>query len=230
MAALPTLCTSLPLRVSVVNPIVTISGVAAPDSTLSRKAASLVKRVHADAMLHHVHSTWWFADLLGRKRGLTYDRETVYLASLLHDLGLTEDFMADQRFEVDGADAASRFLLSHGDSEARARIVWDAVALHSTAGIADRREPEVALVYLGAHADVMGLHLDEIAPSLVDDVLQQYPRVGFKAAFQAALAEVVRKKPHTAIGTGLADIGRRHVHDCQIPDVCDLLDHAPFDS
>ena len=212
------------------NAIITIGGVVAPDSTLTRKAASLVERVHPKAMLNHLHRTWWFAELLGRKRGLSYDREAVYLASLLHDLGLTEEFMADQRFEVDGADAASKFLIANGYPESRAQLVWDGIALHSSAGIADRREPEVALVYLGAHVDVMGLHIDEIAPSLVDDVLQLYPRVGFKVAFQDALAEVVRKKPHTAIGTGLADIGRRHVHDCNIPDVCDLLDHAPFDS
>ncbi|QET01620.1 HD domain-containing protein [Cupriavidus pauculus] len=212
------------------NTIATIGGVIAPDSGLSRKAAALAERVHSRVMLNHVHRTWWFAELLGRKRGLSYDREAVYLASLLHDLGLTEDFMADQRFEVDGADAASRFLRANGYADARAQLVWDAIALHSSAGIADRREPEVALVNLGAHIDVMGLNLDELAPSLVDDVLQLYPRLGFKAAFQEALAEVVRKKPHTAIGTGLADIGRRHVHDCAIPDVCDLLDHAPFES
>ncbi|MEM5454000.1 hypothetical protein VSR69_03975 [Paraburkholderia phytofirmans] len=89
---------------------------------------------------------------------------------------------------------------------------------------------EVALVHMGAHVDVFGLWFDEIAPSFIDDVLQLYPRDGFKVAFQTALAEVVRKKPHTATGTGLVDIGYRHVHGFESPDVCDLIDHAPFES
>lgn len=209
---------------------VTLGGFTAPDSAMAGNAAALVQQVHSQAMLHHVHRTWWFAEFLGRKRGLKYDREVVYVSSLLHDLGLTREFMADQRFEVDGADAASRLVLANGYSEEKAQLVWDAIALHSSAGIAERKAPEIALVFMGAHLDVMGLFFNDVSPSLIDDTLALYPRVGFKAAFQAALAEVARKKPQTAVGTGLADIGRRHVHGFSIPDVCDLLDNAPFDS
>ena len=161
---------------------------------------------------------------------MNYDSELVYVASLLHDLGLSEEYAADKRFEVDGADAASRFLGAHGYPKAKAAIVWDAIALHSTADIADRREPEVALVHFGAHADVMGLRIDEISPQLIDDTIALYPRLGFKKAITEALAEVARKKPHTAIGTGLADIGRRLDPGLDIPNVCDMLLRAPFDS
>jgi hypothetical protein len=51
-----------------------------------------------------------------------------------------------------------------------------------------------------------------------------------KAAFTKALTEVVAHKPHTAIGTGLVDIGHRHVHGFCCPNLCDLIEHAPFDS
>jgi hypothetical protein len=209
---------------------ITIGGSTAPDSEHARKAASLVERVHSQAMLNHVHRTWWFAEFLGRKRELNYDRELVYLASILHDLGLTEEFAADQRFEVEGADAASRLVVADGYSKEKADLVWQAIALHSSLGIADRLRPEIALVCMGAHVDVMGLFVDELSAQLIDDTLTLYPRMGFKAAFQQALAEVAKNKPHTTVGTGLADIGRRHVHGFSIPDVCDLLDGAPFDS
>nr|WP_315594563.1 HD domain-containing protein [uncultured Cupriavidus sp.] len=209
---------------------VTINGFIAPSSELSRKAAALVEGVHSEAMLNHVHRTWWFAEFLGQKRELKYDREVVYLASILHDLGLTHEFVADQRFEVDGANAASKFLRSHGYPDSKADLVWDAIALHSSGGIAELKAPEIALVFMGAHVDVLGLHYDEITLSFIDDVLLLYPRVGFKAAFQEALAEVAKKKPYTAIATGLADIGHRHVDGFCIPDVCDLIDGAPFES
>ncbi|WP_343614435.1 HD domain-containing protein [Novosphingobium sp.] len=209
---------------------VTIGGIIAPDSDLARKAAALAAQAHAPVLLNHVHRTYWFAEFLARKREMRFDREVVYIASLLHDLGLSHQHGADKRFEVDGADAAARFLHAHDYPEDRTALVWDAIALHSAADIADRREPEVALVHFGAHVDVMGLRMEEIPVQLIDDTLSLYPRLGFKEAFTSALAEIARTKPHTAIGTGLADIGRRLVPGLDIPNVCDLLLGAPFES
>jgi hypothetical protein len=209
---------------------VAVGGLVAPDSALSRKAAALAARAHAPALLNHVHRTWWFGEFIGRQRSMKYDRELVYVASLLHDLGLSHHHAGDKRFEVDGADAAGRFLREHDYPMDKTELVWDAIALHSSADIADRREPEVALVHFGAHVDVMGLRLDEIPRDLVEDILALYPRIGFKAAFTEALAEVARRKPHTAIGTGLADISRRLKPGLVIPDVCDLIHAAPFES
>jgi len=213
----------------VITPV-NIAGIVAPDSELARKASALAAQAHSKTLLNHVHRTWWFAELIGKKREMKYDRELVYLASLLHDLGLSDDYAADKRFEVDGADAASKFLHAHGYPKAKTGIVWDAIALHITPDIADRREPEVALVHFGSHVDVLGLRMNEISPQLIDDVVALYPRLGFKKAFTEALAEVARKKPHTAVGTGLADIGRRLVSGLEIPNVCDLLLGAPFES
>lgn len=212
------------------NHPVTVGGITAPDSELAREAAALVERIHTKPLLNHVHRTWWFAEFIGKKRQMKYDRELVFLASLLHDLGLSEQYAADKRFEVDGADAASRFLHAHDYPTTKVDVVWDAIALHACADIADQKEPEVALVHFGAHVDVLGLRKDEISPQLIDDTLALYPRVGFKNAFTQALAEVARRKPHTAIGTGLADIGRRLAPAVEIPNVCDLLYAAPFES
>lgn len=210
---------------------VTIGGISAPDSELTRKAAGLVEHVHSKPLVHHLHRSWWFAEFMGRARGLKYDRELLYIASMLHDLGFTKEYCADQRFEVDGGDAARRFLLEHGYPQAKADLVWDSIALHSCIGIVEhKKEPEIVLVSAGAVADAFGLRLNEVTPSFVDDVIQLYPRIGMKAAFTEALAEVVRKKPHTATGTGLADIGRRHVHGFECGNICDMISNAPFDS
>ncbi|CAB4052451.1 hypothetical protein [Paraburkholderia phenoliruptrix] len=77
------------------KPPVTIGGIFAPDSELARKAAALAGQAHSRPLLNHVHRTWWFAEFIGKKRQMKYDRELVYLASLLHDLGLSEDHAAD---------------------------------------------------------------------------------------------------------------------------------------
>ncbi|HKX77668.1 MAG TPA: HD domain-containing protein [Novosphingobium sp.] len=209
---------------------VVIGGISAPDSDLARKAAALAEHAHTPTVLNHVHRTYWFAEFLAQKRQMKFDREVVYIASVLHDLGLTDHYCADKRFEVDGADAAARFLHDHDYPKTKTDVVWDAIALHSSADIAELREPEVALVHFGAHVDVMGLRIEEISPQLIDDTLALYPRIGFKKAFTAALAEIARKKTYTAIGTGLADIGRQLVPGLEVPNVCDLLLNAPFES
>lgn len=212
------------------NTPVTIGGIIAPDSAIARKATALVEEAHSNVLLNHVHRTWWFAEFIGKRREMKYDRELVYLASLLHDLGLSEDYAADKRFEVDGADAASKFLHTCNYPKTKTDIVWDAIALHTAADIPEGREPEVALVHFGAFVDVMGLRIDEISPQLIHDTIALFPRLGFKKAFTDALAEVAKRKPHTAVGTGLADVGRRLLPGLDIPNVCDLILGAPFES
>jgi hypothetical protein len=124
--------------------------------------------------------------------------------------------------------AAGKFLRAHDYPKVKTDIVWEAIALHSAADIADRREPEVAVVHFGAFVDVMGARIEEISPQLIEDTIARYPRLGFKKAFMEALAEVARKKPYTAIGTGLADVGRPLVPGLDIPNVCDIILGAPF--
>jgi hypothetical protein len=206
---------------------VTIGGITAPDSDLARKARALAENVHTQAFIHHIHRTYWFAEFLARKRQMTFDREVVYIASILHDLGLTDRYCADKRFEVDGAEAAARFLQEHRYPKPKTDLVWDGIALHSS-DVAALKAPEIALVHLGAHVDVMGLNIGEISSQLIDDTLALYPRI--KKAFTEALAEVARKKPFTAIGTGIGEVARRLIPGFEVPNVCDLLLNAPFES
>lgn len=207
-----------------------INGITAPDSSLVRSAQELIASLHSPVLLNHVYRTWWFADLIGKKRGLKYDRELVYLAALLHDLGLTAAHETDKRFEIDGANAARAFLARHDYSPGKAALVWDAIALHTSAGIADHKQSEVALVHLGAAADVLGMHLSELTPSVIEEVIELYPRLGMKQALVETLAGLVKRKPHSIFGSVFVDIGRRHVHGFHCPDLCDLIEHAPFPS
>ena len=64
---------------------------------------------------------------------------------MFHDLGLNEQFRGSgHRFEVDSADEARRFLQGHGVPEDSIRRVWTAIALHTTPGVPEFMEPEVA--------------------------------------------------------------------------------------
>ena len=94
------------------------------------------------------------------KANLKYDEELLYVSALFHDLGLTKKFSSpDKRFEVDGANAARSFLQQHGMDNESIRLVWDSIALHTTIGIAEYKEPQVSLIYSGVGYDVMGMDM-----------------------------------------------------------------------
>jgi hypothetical protein len=104
------------------------------------------------------------------------DEEIAFCGSLLHDLGLVPGYVGDNRFEVDGAEAARAFCIKHQVSPERAEQVWSAIALHTSPGIAPRMATEIALVHFGAGLELLGFGLDQIPPQLVAEILTRYPR------------------------------------------------------
>lgn len=201
---------------------------AIPDSEICRKATQLVTEISPTFLCHHCIRTFLFGDLLGQRDGLKFDRELVYLGAVMHDLGLTERFDGDQRFEVDGADAARAFVLEHGLSDEKAEVVWDAIALHTSIGIASRKQPEIALVHLGASADVLGMRISDIPSETVEQVIDEYPRVGMNRALTELLSSQVRRKPKTVAFTWLVEVGRCCVHGFSLPNWNEMLALSPF--
>jgi hypothetical protein len=125
----------------------TIAGIAIPDSTLANDATAFVRDIESDLLYHHSLRVFVFGSLQGQRRGLAYDPEMLYVGAMFHDVGLVEGHRsANDRFEVDGANAARDFLAERGIPAEAVRVVWDAIALHTTPGIPEHKEPEVALV------------------------------------------------------------------------------------
>ena len=199
-----------------------------PDSEICKKATQLVTEVSPTSLCNHCIRTFLFGDLLGIRDGLKCDRELLYLGAIMHDLGLTERFDAQQRFEVNGADAARAFVLEHGLSDEKAEIVWDAIALHTSIGIAVRKQPEIALVHLGATVDLLGMRISDIAPETVEQILDAYPRLSFNQQITQLMVSQVKRKPQTATFTWLAEVGRCCIHGFVSPNWNDMLNSSPF--
>ena len=205
-----------------------IAGIRLPDSALAHKAVDLASRVSADVVRTHVLRTFVFGSLVGKEQGLRYDEELFFLGAVLHDLGLTAEFRSNERFEVAGADAAASFLQEEGVTPERREIVWDAIALHTSVGIASRKRPEIALVHIGAGVDVLGMGLDTLAPTLVAETIEALPRHDFKNAFFSALVETLAQAPQSATLTWLSDTANDHVPGCRLPSFECLMKNTPF--
>jgi hypothetical protein len=206
-----------------------IAGIRIPDSKLAVAALDLVKIESHASIYKHVLRTFVFGGLAARAEGIGFDDELFFLGAILHDLGLTERFgVRAGRFEVVGADAAERFLLDEGVAAQRSAIVWEAIALHTSNGIALRRAPEVALVHIGASIDVMGLGLEKLPPTVVAQTIEALPRDNFKKVFVEALFSRVQRDPRSVALTWMSEAARRHVHGFECPDFVDLVSAANF--
>src|SRR5215813_13141548 len=148
-----------------------LAGVAVPDTPLVARAMEY-SRVNCEPYLfNHVVRSWLFAVRIGQIRNIDHDGEVVALGTLLHDITLNERFVGPRRFEVEGADLARTFAREAGVDGRRSQLIWDSVALNSTASIALYKEAEVALCTAGIGLDWAGPQYDRIPPGEMKGIL-----------------------------------------------------------
>src|ERR1700757_1583245 len=156
------------------------SRLALPDSDIACAARQFLFDVSPVPVAHHSVRSYLFARELAAAKGLypdvDYDDELVYLSCVLHDLGVTDYANGDQRFEVDGADAAARFLRDHGVQDARVTTVWQAIALHTSIGLGHKFGAEQAIAQMGISADIVGTDRQMLPPGFADRVHSSWPR------------------------------------------------------
>jgi hypothetical protein len=200
-----------------------------PDTRLAAEATDFVRQATSDLIYHHSRRVYFWGVLQGRERDLSFDPELLYVAAMFHDLGLNEEHRGSgRRFEVDGADAARGFLRERGVPEDSVRRVWTAIALHTTPGIPEYMEPEVALVTAGVEYDVLGLGYYDLTDEQRAEVTALHPRPGFKQAILRAFTEGIAPKPETTFGNVKADVLERYAPGFQRGNFVDTILDSPW--
>ena len=185
----------------------TIADVAVPDTALVREITEFIRDAESDLLFHHSRRVFLFGALQGRRRGLQPDLELLYAGAMFHDLGLTQRYRASSlRFEVDSANAARTFLVERGVDKADADKVWLGIALHTTPGVPEFLDPEIALITAGVETDVLGIGRDDLAPKDLAAVTAAHPRPRFKQCILAAFNDGMKHRPHSTFGTVNADV------------------------
>jgi hypothetical protein len=194
----------------------TIAGVRVPDTEAAAEATRLIRETTNPLIYHHSRRVFLFSEMHAHKLGVEPDSELLYLAAMFHDSGLLTPFSrVEQRFEVDGADHARRFLLEHGFSVGAAETVWTAIALHTTPGVPARMGPEIATTHLGVLTEVLGLGLDEFDTDQVAEILAVHPRGDFKNEFLRTYFDGQKDRPETTNGTVNSDVLEYFIPDLQ---------------
>jgi len=175
-----------------------------PDSSLTREVEGRVRELSSPALYGHCARTWAFAELFAQRDRVEHDSELLYLACMLHDLGLTEshwDRDAHSKcFAVEGARAAQALMHAHGASQARAGKVAEAISLHLNVTVPARLGPEAHLLSKGVSLDVVGRRLHQIALPAVQRVDAQWPREKFADELAGATSRQAQLRPESRSG------------------------------
>lgn len=193
---------------SLQNDATALASIEVPQSALTRAITEFVRDTESELLFNHSSRVYCFGALAGMRRNLNFDRELLYAGAMFHDLGLVPSHSSsDQRFEVDGANAARAFLRQWSINEGDIDHVWTAIALHTTPGIPQYMHPVIALVTAGVEMDVLGIDYDKVGESELKDVLNLYPRTpNFKEDILQAFYDGIKHKPDTTFGNVKADV------------------------
>ncbi|MEV1171211.1 hypothetical protein [Nonomuraea sp. NPDC049784] len=95
-------------------------------------------------------------------------------------------------FEVEGADMAAGFLTGHGYGLRETDPVWEAIALHTSPGIAERRGVLAYLTRSGVGAG-FGIGVDFVTDAQGEAIHMRYPRLNMVTAL---VDDIVRQAAH----------------------------------
>lgn len=172
-----------------------------PDSKLARLAEERVREFSTPALHAHCLRTWMFAVLFARRDRIDHDEELLYLACVLHDLGLTDGH--DRRdptaacFGVEGARAAHDLLCRNGQPEHRARKVAEAISLHLNVTVPARLGAEAHLLSKGVSLDAVGRGAHRLTGPAVLEVIERLPRDGLGQYIVSAMGKQARARPES---------------------------------
>jgi HD domain len=180
-------------------------------SRATRVASEVASRYQTVSLFEHCSRAYLWAASLADRRGLEFDRELLYVAAMLHDLGLSPAFdNVTNAFEIAGGDLAWVFAAASGwptqrRDHAQAIIVshmWD-----EAPSVAE--DPESHLLHLATGFDIAGRNPDLWPAETREAVLRRHPRHQLAEEFTALFVGQAGRKPGCAaaasIQAGLAD-------------------------
>ena len=172
-----------------------------PNDDVSTTALQLAYDALPAPILNHSIRVFLLARWLAEKEGDTAWTSAdklplVFTAAVLHDVGAGDLYNGTQRFEVEGADAAKAHLHSKGISSADSHQVWVAIAIHTSAGIAERIDPLSRLIRIAVKMDFSrALAEEQGATAYAQSIEDHLPRLDVEKALGDAVVKQARKIP-----------------------------------
>ena len=169
-----------------------------PDTSIAREALAIAQDASSPSLFNHCLRAYFWARLLDNDLR-SYDDEGVFVACMLHDLGLTERYrlQGDQQqcFTIVGARITQELAQRHQWQERRIHTAASAITLHLNVVVGDAHGKEAQMVRAGSGGDVAGLGLDVLHRDQIDEVIGRYPRLNLKQEVVSALELEAQERP-----------------------------------
>jgi hypothetical protein len=167
-----------------------------PPTGTARLSLEVAREWCSPALVNHCLRSWVWAKTLGESLSLTVDDELLFVAAMLHDLGVTDPFDAHvMPFESSGGAAAWTFAAGAGWPAARRERVREVIERHMWVSVDVDDDPEGFLLETATSLDVAHASPDSWDPALRREVIALLPRLDFGAEFAAAIGAQASRKP-----------------------------------
>lgn len=205
-----------------------LAGVLVPNTPAISRAIEFARARSEPYLFNHAMRSWLFASIIAQRMQTVHDGEVLAVATILHDVGLADEFNGPLRFEVEGANAARTFARDQDFDDRRAQLIWDTVALNSTPSIALHKEAEVALSTMGIGLDWGGWGYETLSETEIAAIIEEFPRREMKKQFTHAVCRIVETRPDTTYDNFARDFGERFVPGYKPVSTVDYLLNSPF--
>jgi hypothetical protein len=165
-----------------------------PDSSLAREAEDLLRTASPAFLTNHSFRSHAWAIALAERDRVRFDSELLYVAALLHDIGLLAQYDTGRCFEEDGAHVAAELAVGEGWPAERSEALAEAIRLHTAIDISLEDGPEAYLLWHATGVDVTGHRYGEIDADTVFAVVASYPRLDFARGFTELVADQAARK------------------------------------
>lgn len=183
------------------------------NSALAQKALQFIRAKEHPAVFNHSIRTFLYARHLATADDQVANQDALFAACLFHDAGTIDDFNGDQRFEIEGADAAARFLAGEGWKPAEIEPVWQAITLHTSAGIAERFGTLTRYTRLGVRTD-FGDHDLLGFPEVIVKAEADFARLDIERILsELVIAQAIEHRQKAPSSTWPGELLRAHLAD-----------------
>jgi hypothetical protein len=158
-----------------------------PPSVLTKAAEQVAEQRLTPAVLNHSYRCYSYGVAIAALEDVDVDHELLFAAAMLHDTGLSAP-VPGVDFTVASARTALEVAETVGLSSGATETMRTAITLHYSPDVTLADGPEAYLLSAAAAVDVLGLGRWKLPDSVVDAVLAERPRQGFKNEFRARWA------------------------------------------
>ncbi|MEV7826035.1 HD domain-containing protein [Microbacterium enclense] len=177
-----------------------ISDFPVPDTLAARGALALAEQYQSPAVTAHALRSWLWAEAFAVVDGIrNLDRELLYVAAVLHDIGTVGEFDNHRlSYEHAGGHVGVALTAGAGWEQSRRERVIEVMVRHNWPSVDPTMDAEGYLLEIATGLDISGARPDALPEDFRREVLAAHPRGALAVEFGACVVDQAARKPDTA--------------------------------